>query len=260
MGAQLGGEGAMSEINMTPLIDIVLVVLIIMMVNIPIQIEEMGVKLPGPPREVQTPPSDVEQLVIALYEDEKVALNRKVMAEDKMLYELGRRLRPMAKKNVFIDAHAVVPYGRVVDMVDLAREAGAERVGLARMKESGPLSPTDVDAGGMPRGVFPGSPDVVGAMTEKQADAVLQKVMPRIKQCYMSRLAQRSDLAGSIVLKFEVGPRGLEEMGEPEIVKDGVGDLDLRDCLKELLPSFPFTGLGEQKTAAVRYSLLFSPG
>jgi len=47
MGAQLGTKGAISDINMTPLIDIVLVVLIIMMVNIPIQIEEMGLKLPS---------------------------------------------------------------------------------------------------------------------------------------------------------------------------------------------------------------------
>jgi biopolymer transport protein ExbD len=259
MGAQLGSEGAIGAINMTPLIDIVLVVLIIMMVNIPIQIEEMGVKLPGQQTTTTPPPSDAEQLVVALYEDDKVALNRKVMAEDKMLYELGRRLRPMTKKNVFIDAAATVPYGRVVDMVDLAREAGAERVGLARMKDEGPLSPTDVDAGGMPRGVFPGSPSVVGAMTEKQADAVLQRVLPKIKQCYAARVAMRSDLAGNLVLKFEVGPQG-EMLSEPEIEKDGVGDLDLRDCVKELLPSFPFQPLGEQKTAAVRYSLLFSPG
>jgi biopolymer transport protein ExbD len=60
MGAKLGGGGgAVSDINMTPLIDIVLVVLIIMMVNMPIQIEEMGVKLPGvsdkPPPRTDTP-------------------------------------------------------------------------------------------------------------------------------------------------------------------------------------------------------------
>ncbi len=259
MGGSLGASGTMSEINMTPLIDIVLVVLIIMMVNIPIQIEEMGVKLPGPPTDQPPPDQPVEQLVVALYADDKVALNRKVMAEDKMLYELGRRLRPMAKKNVFVDADATVLYGRVVDMVDLAREAGAERVGLARMKDAGPLPPNDVDPGGMPRGVWPGSPSVVGALSEKQADAVLQNVLAKIKQCYVTRLALRGDLAGSIVLKFEVGPQG-EMLSDPEFEKDGVGDLDLRDCLKTVLPEFKFPALGEQKTAAIRYSLLFSPG
>ena len=47
MGAQLGGSGAFNDINMTPLIDIVLVVLIIMMVSIPIQVNELGVKVRG---------------------------------------------------------------------------------------------------------------------------------------------------------------------------------------------------------------------
>ena len=104
MGAKLGG-GGFDDINMTPLIDIVLVVLIIMMVNIPISVEEMGVKLPGrqdAPR-VDQPPAD--QLVIAVYEDGDLALNRKIMQEESLFYEITRRLRPMAKKNVFIDAH-----------------------------------------------------------------------------------------------------------------------------------------------------------
>ena len=66
MGAQLGNSGAFSDINMTPLIDIVLVVLIIMMVNIPIQIEEMGLKLPSPLPPPPPPDVPVEQLVIAI--------------------------------------------------------------------------------------------------------------------------------------------------------------------------------------------------
>ena len=65
MGAQMGSGSSFTEINMTPLIDIVLVVLIIMMVNIPIQVNEMGRKLPTkttqPPPTTQKP----QQLVIA---------------------------------------------------------------------------------------------------------------------------------------------------------------------------------------------------
>ena len=115
MGAAVGTKGAFSDINMTPLIDIVLVVLIIMMVNIPIQIEEMGLKVPGPPLTTPPPPcTDCEQLVLALYEDGKLAsmgvsgvgmaLNREVMNEQTALFEMTRRLRSMANKNVFIDA------------------------------------------------------------------------------------------------------------------------------------------------------------
>ena len=74
MGAQLGTSGTISDINMTPLIDIVLVVLIIMMVNIPIQVEEMGVKLPSTVTNNPPPSEKTEQLVIALYEDDRVAV------------------------------------------------------------------------------------------------------------------------------------------------------------------------------------------
>ena len=100
MGASLGtGDGPNAELNLTPLIDIVLVVLIIMMVNIPIQIEEMNIKLPDPdPPDVIEPCPDCEQLVIALYGEGDMALNRKQMKEDVMLYEITRRLRPMNPK------------------------------------------------------------------------------------------------------------------------------------------------------------------
>ena len=119
MGAQLGSKGAFGEINMTPLIDIVLVVLIIMMVNIPIQIEEMGVKLPGQKTTNKPPNPNSEQLVVMLYDDGKVALNRRAMSEDKMLYEITRRLRPKTKKDVYIDAAAGVV---AAEIQTLARE------------------------------------------------------------------------------------------------------------------------------------------
>lgn len=260
MGGQLGAEGTMSEINMTPLIDIVLVVLIIMMVNIPIQIEEMDIKLPGEKNNNPPPPNpDSQQLVIALYDDGEVALNREGMDEETMLYEATRRLRGMGKKHVFIDAHIDVEYGRVVDMVDLAREAGAEKVGLSRLKDVGPAPITKVHPGGRPRGIYIGSPKVVGAITEKKADQAIQRLSNKIKSCYMQRLAGRPDLSGHMTIKVEVGPNG-EMLSEPNIDKDSTGDLDLRDCVNLVLPLLAYEPLGEQKTAAIYYPVLFSPG
>ncbi|MEQ1506766.1 MAG: biopolymer transporter ExbD [Myxococcota bacterium] len=269
MGAQLGTKGGFNDINMTPLIDIVLVVLIIMMVNIPIQIEEMGLKLPStkvqPP---QDPPPDSEQLVIALYKPEtegaapKVALNRRVMSQDKMLYEITRRLKPMTNKNVFIDADVDVEYGLIVDLVDLARSAGAANVGLAKMKPEGPLPPTSVDQGaGMPRGILLGSPQVAGEMTEKLAYASIQPLQGSIQQCYLQRLAAVPDLTGSMSIYVEVGPDGafLKELA-PAIEADSVGDADLNACILNLLPNLRYKPLGDQKTAWIRYPVLFSPG
>jgi biopolymer transport protein ExbD len=260
MGGQLGAKGSFADINMTPLIDIVLVVLIIMMVNIPIQIEEMGLKLPSNITPPVPPPPDSDQLAISLYDDGQIALNRKAMSEEDMKYELGRRLRPMAKKSVFVDAAATAPYGRVVDMVDLAREAGAANVGLAKLKDEGPLPITSVQAGsGMPRGIFITGAQVRGEMTEERADLSIQPLAGAIKSCYLTRLAQRPDLSGSMVLYVEVGPRG-EHLTPPIVEKDALGDLDLRTCVEALLPALKFTPLGEQKTAWIRYTVLFSPG
>ena len=266
MGAAVGGKGAFSDINVTPLIDIVLVVLIGMMVNIPIQIEEMGLKLPSTLQPVTPPPPDAEQLVIAIYAPEsegvepKVALNRRIMGEQEMMYEITRRLRPMANKNVFIDAHHDVLYGRIVDMVDLAREAGAAQVGLAKMKDEGPLAATEVSSGaGMPRGVLLGSPQVRGEITEVAADASIQPLKANIEQCYMQRLAVTPTLTGSIGIYAEIGPQG-ELLKPPTIESDSTGDPELAKCIEPLIPNLRFRPLGEGKTAWVRYPILFSPG
>jgi biopolymer transport protein TolR len=272
MGAQLGSGSAFSDINMTPLIDIVLVVLIIMMVNIPIQIEEMGLKLPSSkplPPTTETPP---DQLVISVYKPEaegeeiKIALNRRAMGKPEMRTEIYRRLRPMAKKNVFIDADLGVLYGTIVDMVDLAREAGAENVGLSKLKEDDagnpipPLPPTEVSTGAnMPRGVILGSPQTRGEMNAKRADAAIQPLKRNLQGCYEQRLGSLPDLTGSYSIYVEVGPQG-ELLNDPTIEDDSVGDLDLRDCVTALLPNLRYEPLGPGKTAWVRYPVLFSPG
>jgi len=268
MGAQLGTKGAISDINMTPLIDIVLVVLIIMMVNIPIQIEEMGLKLPSNVVQPPQPPSD-DQLVVAIYkpdaegQEPKLALNRRLMGEQEMLYEITRRLKPMTGKNVFIDADKAVPYGKVVDMVDLARQAGAENVGLAKMKDEGPQAATSASPGsGMPRGVFLGSPLVVGAMTESTAYSSIEPLQGSIEQCYLQQLATQPDLTGSYSLKVEVGPEG-QLLSVPSIEGDAVGNPAMAACVTKVLPAIKFGPLhptGDITTAGIRYPVLFSPG
>lgn len=260
MGAQLGAKGGFSDINMTPLIDIVLVVLIIMMVNIPIQIEEMGLKLPSPIPPPTPPPPDADQLVIAVYSDDTVALNRKAMGEKEMLYELGRRLRPMTAKNVFVDADTTVTYGRVVDMVDLARQAGAANVGLAKVKPDGPLPPTSVSSGaGIARGAHFQSPLVRGEITEKLAYEAMAPLEGQVQQIYLGRLSMRPDLTGSYSIYVEVGPQG-ELLKPPEVEADSVGDLDMRDQVTALVQNLRYKPLGAGKTAWVRYSVLFAPG
>jgi len=261
MGAKLGASsGPNADMNLTPLIDIVLVVLIIMMVNIPIQVEEMTVKLPKSETTTTNKPPPADQLVVALYDNGDMALNRRLMTEEVLTYELMRRLRPMSEKNVFVDAGPAIPYGRVVHVVDLARAAGAEKVGLAKLKDEGPLAATSAAPGAMPRGVHPGSPKIVGAFTESKADQVLQALLPSIKGCYDQRLAANPQLSGRLMLRYAIGPSG-EHLEEPRIDEGAtVEDPELITCIEGYLPQLQFPALGDQNTALVLYPLLFSPG
>lgn len=290
MGAKLGGGGAaFDDINMTPLIDIVLVVLIIMMVSIPIQVNELGVKVPNPevvpPKPTGDPP---EQLAIAIYEDGRIALNRKVLVQDSSILldaaapasakdaamfslatELTLRLKSARKKNVFIDAHPEVNFGIVVDIMDLAKESGVapDGIRMARLKDDGPLEPTSVGTGVLPKGVMTGSPTVVGAITEKTADRQLRPLVPKFRGCYEQALARKRDLSGRILLRIEVLYDG--EVTKAAVDQSSMEDELLTQCIDEQLVDLRLEPLlwpeddGKkdwEHTAAVIYPLLFSPG
>ncbi|MES2643796.1 MAG: biopolymer transporter ExbD [Myxococcota bacterium] len=134
-------QGGMDEINVTPLIDVVLVLLIIFMVMTPVTVRKMASNLPPPDTEEPPPPppdTPPDQLMVAVYEDGKIALNLKEGTDEDLMKEITQRLRSKAKKTVFIDAAPEANYGRVVQVMDLVRTAGADTVGLAKMDEDGP--------------------------------------------------------------------------------------------------------------------------
>jgi biopolymer transport protein ExbD len=128
------GKPAQSDINVTPLIDVVLVLLIIFMVLTPILIEEMAVHLPDKTETVEEEDMPEQQLVAATCADGTYALNREVMDLPKLQSELVRHLRSKSSRVVFVDAHPDVDYARVVDMIDAVRAAGADTVGMATLK------------------------------------------------------------------------------------------------------------------------------
>jgi len=128
------GKPAQSDINVTPLIDVVLVLLIIFMVLTPILIEEMAVHLPDKTETVEQEDMPEQQLVAATCADGTYALNRQVMDLPRMQEEISRQLRSKSSHIVFVDAHPDVDYARVVDLIDAVRAAGADTVGMATLK------------------------------------------------------------------------------------------------------------------------------
>ncbi len=131
-------SGPSSEINVAPLIDVVLVMLIIFMVAVPIKIDEIAANLPKKTEVVEQQDMPEDQLVIMGWTDGKYGLNKLPMELDDVYEELRVRLKFKKSRVVFVDAHPDVPLHRIVKMMDTARMAGAEKVAMARLKPEGP--------------------------------------------------------------------------------------------------------------------------
>jgi biopolymer transport protein ExbD len=125
-----GGTSLKSEINVTPLVDVVLVLLIIFMVVIPIL--QMGYPVNTPPENKSTfvvPPS-ADQLIVRMDADGRTYLNK----EEVPLQSFGARFKQVSanrgKKMVFFAADGELPYGQVADFLDLVRNNGGENIGI----------------------------------------------------------------------------------------------------------------------------------
>jgi biopolymer transport protein TolR len=119
------GRSAMSEINVTPLVDVMLVLLIIFMVTAPLLQQGVDVNLPKA-KGKELPPE--ERITLIIKKDGSIYMNDNPvsMGEMKKKLESVSKLNP----NVFLKADKSVPYGLVVELMGEVKDAGIEKLGM----------------------------------------------------------------------------------------------------------------------------------
>ena len=131
MSMDLGGAkgGVKSDINVTPLVDVMLVLLIIMMLIAPMLQQGVAVTLPSATNTVDKP--EVQgQTIIAISKDKSLYLNAKRIQEGELATKVNELLENAKDKIVLIKADEEVEYGAVMAAMDQLRQAGIEDIGL----------------------------------------------------------------------------------------------------------------------------------
>jgi biopolymer transport protein TolR len=132
---------AMSEINVTPLVDVMLVLLIIFMVTAPMMQEGISVELPRAggaplPKEQQN-----EEVVIAVSAKGDIFVNEAAVQEDKLSEKILEATKDRPSREVFLRADKAVPYGTVVRIMGALKKAGIANLGMITtpQEESAPV-------------------------------------------------------------------------------------------------------------------------
>jgi biopolymer transport protein ExbD len=132
MGMDVGGAkgGLRSEINVTPFVDVVLVLLIIFMVLTPLLLREIGVNIPRKADEEVTADIAAQQVVLHLKEGERIELNGEQVAIDALAARVRGIFSRRREKLLFVRVDDKVNYGLAVRAMDLCRGAGVTRLGM----------------------------------------------------------------------------------------------------------------------------------
>jgi biopolymer transport protein TolR len=130
MAMSSGGPqtGTLSEINVTPLVDVMLVLLIVFMVTAPML--QTGVEVDLPDAKAQTIPDDAGLLIVTMTKDKKVFVGKMELQAAQVEATLKANAKLQADHEAYLHADQNLPYGDIVKIMAAMKLAGAEKLGL----------------------------------------------------------------------------------------------------------------------------------
>ena len=131
------GSGVTSDINVTPMADIMLVLLIIFMITTPLLQEGIAVNKAKARNALEAPEVEgKEATTVTVTRSQEIYINDQPVSPEDLLDELETRVALAPENPLFVKSDVAAPYGMIVNIVHKARDAGVERIGLLVDRET----------------------------------------------------------------------------------------------------------------------------